>query len=399
MKEFGEEFDVCPYCGYIKDTPPKNKLHLPGGTMLAGGRYMLGKVLGYGGFGITYIAWDTTLNRAVAVKEFFPNAMSTRTVGEAAVSCYNDKAAHYFKEGVQKMLDEAKRISKFTKNENIVDVYDCFEENNTAYIVMEYLDGEDLMKYFKENGKRLPPEEAVKFILPVLNALEDMHSVSLIHRDISPDNIYLCEDGKVKLLDFGSARLAVEDSDKSFSIMLKKGYAPREQYASRSRQGPWTDVYAVCATLYQMITGSLPTESIERDTETLKSFADFGVEGYEKLEKVVFKGLEVEVNNRTQSARELKIGLEEALKKEPEQPEKDSNNTKKRKVNVKAIVALAAVVILVAAGAFVGAKMFLKNKGEKEKGEGENTPAKKESVVLDEAQAKNIYEAYLSSYE
>lgn len=315
MREYRKEFDVCPHCGYIVDTAPKIKSHLAGGTILAE-RYMLGRVLGHGGFGITYIAWDKKLNRTVAIKEFFPNALSTRSEGETQVSCYDDKASRFFRDGVKKMLDEGTRLSKFTDNENIVNVYDCFEENNTAYIVMEYLDGEDLKKYIEEKGGKLSPEEAVEKILPVLNALEDMHKEKLIHRDISPDNIFLCKNGKIKLLDFGSARLAIEDSDKSLSVMVKRGYAPKEQYMSRSKQGPWTDVYAVCATLYKMITGVLPTESTERDEEPLKKLSEFGINNPE-LEKVIAKGLEVDIGDRIQSIAQLRDGLTKSVQKKP----------------------------------------------------------------------------------
>lgn len=399
MKEYGEEYDVCPYCGYIKDTPPKNKAHLPGGTMISG-RYMLGRVLGYGGFGVTYIAWDSRLNRAVAIKEFFPNSLSTRTIGETRVNCYDDKASQYFKEGVKKMLDEGNRLSKFTSNENIVNVYDCFEENNTAYIVMEYLDGEDLKQYLNEKGGKLPPEEAVEIILPVINALKDMHKEKIIHRDISPDNIFLCSDGKIKLLDFGSARLAVEDSDKSLSIMLKKGFAPKEQYAGRSKQGPWTDVYAVCATLYKMITGELPPESLERDVEPLKSFSEFGIEGYDGLESVIRKGLEPEYTDRIQDVTELKIGLTEALEKKPEtisenQEKPVTPKRKKPKVNVKAIIAAAAAVVLVTSVA-VAVKFLPRTKPEKSETTSAS-PSVATNLSLNESEAKIIYEQFLAS--
>lgn len=316
MREFGKQYEVCPHCGYIVETEPESKSHLVPGTVLAG-RYMLGKVLGHGGFGITYIAWDSKINKTVAIKEYFPNAFSTRSAGETQVSCYNSKAEKFLRQGIEKMLDEARRVSKFSKNENIVDIYDFFEENNTAYIVMEYLEGRDLKIYLEENGGKLTPDKAVELMLPVLNALEDMHKENIIHRDISPDNIFLCESGKVKLLDFGSARLAVEDSDKSLSVMIKRGYAPREQYSSRSKQGTWTDVYAVCATLYKMITGELPTESTERDEEPLKKFSEFGIKDCSDLEKVVFKGLEVSYTDRIQTVTELRNALLKATQKKP----------------------------------------------------------------------------------
>lgn len=310
MEEFSAEFEVCPHCGYVVGTKPKTPYYLQAGSWLSG-NYMLGRVIGQGGFGITYIAWDKKGERKVAIKEFFPNALSTRSEGKTHVDCYNEKAEGYFKDGVRKMLDEGSRLASFRENENIVTVYDYFEENSTAYIVMEYLEGKSLKDYADEKGGKLEPEEAVNLILPVLNALSAMHKENLIHRDVAPDNIYLCDDGRIKLLDFGSARIAVQDANKSLSVMVKPGYAPKEQYASRSKQGPWTDVYSACATLYRLITGEAPVESIERDITPLKTFESYGINNCSELEKVVTKGLEPEPEDRISSTKKLKNQLED----------------------------------------------------------------------------------------
>ena len=362
MKEFGKEYDVCPYCGYIVGTKPESKSHLLPGTMLLG-RYTVGKAIGHGGFGITYIAWDNKIQKTVAVKEYFPNAFSARGEGETKVFCYNNDAETFLKQGIQKMLNEARSISDFSDNENIVDIYDYFEENNTAYIVMEHLEGRDLKQLLVENGGRLSPERAVEIINYVINALEDLHAQNLIHRDVSPDNIFICTNGRVKLLDFGSARLAVEDSSKSLSVTIKRGYAPREQYASRSKQGTWTDVYAVCATLYKMITGVTPDESTEREEAPLKGFAEFGLQGYENLENAVFNGLEVDYTNRTQTmaqlSRELKSQSVSRIECQPNKPENKpvpTGDKSKSKTKTKAIIIVACVVaaLAVAVGAFFG---------------------------------------------
>lgn len=370
MKEYEAEFDLCPFCGYIKDTPAKSRNHLEPGTEIAN-RYIIGKSLGQGGFGITYIAWDNKIQKTVTIKEFFPNALSTRGSGEVSVSCFNDRAEAHFKEGMKKMLDEGRRLSKFTDNENIVDVYDFFEENNTSYIVMEYLSGKDLKQFLEEKGGKLDPEEAVKIILPILNALSDMHKAQLIHRDVAPDNIFLCDNGKIKLLDFGSARLAVDENEKSLSIMLKHGFAPKEQYSSRSNQGPWTDVYAVCATLYKMITGEVPPDSIDRKSDSLKPLSAFGINGYAALEEVITKGLEVEAEDRYQDVKTLKkelvLGLEKKnsiiTKKESDNPAK-TNNTNGKKNSKKIIIAAVAVIVLVAGlvSGTVFTNKFKKNK-------------------------------------
>ncbi len=360
MQEFADEFELCPHCGFIVGTAQEVKSHLPCGTKLSGGRYVVGKVLGYGGFGITYIAWDTKRNRRVAVKEFFPNALSTRSEGETVVSCYNSKSEKFFKEGVRKMLDEGERLSKFHKNESIVNVYDFFEANKTAYIVMEYLEGKDLKKYLEENGGKLDADEAIEIMLPVLNALNEMHKENLIHRDISPDNIFICNNGKVKILDFGSARLAVADSDKSMSIMLKKGYAPKEQYSSHSKQGPWTDVYAASATLYELVTGHKPVDSMDRDEEPLKTFKELGVLGMGELEGVIVKGMAQDVAERTPDAATLYAELAELIKPaeggkpdfipRPPQPKTPS----KPKKSKKPLIIAAVIAVVVAVGALGG---------------------------------------------
>ena len=363
MREFDDIYEVCPQCGFIVGTAPKVKSHLPCGTKLYDGRYILGKVLGHGGFGITYIAWDSKRSRPVAVKEFFPNSLSTRGEGESTVSCYNSRSEKFFKDGVKKMLDEAERLSKFHKNENIVNVYDYFEANKTAYIVMEYLEGKDLKKYLEERGGKLDADEAIEIILPVLNALNDMHKANLIHRDISPDNIFICNNGKVKILDFGSARIAVEDADKSMSVMLKKGYAPKEQYASRSKQGPWTDVYAASATLYETVTGRKPVDSMERDVEQLKTFKELGILGMGELENIIRKGMAPEVADRTPDAATLYAELADLIRPSegtvPDfvpKPPKEYVPEGTKKKSKKPLIAAAIIVAVVAAGA-VGGKL------------------------------------------
>ncbi len=313
MQLFDDRFELCPHCGFVVGSPPAMVNHLPYGTVLQG-RYTIGKALGHGGFGITYIAWDNAEQSIVAVKEFFPHSISIRNPGEKEVYCYVDDSLRTYSEGIKKMLDEGRRLSRFMENENIVDVYNFFEENNTAYIVMEYLEGRDLKKYLEEVGGRLEPQAAIRVMLPILNALADMHSDNLIHRDVAPDNIFMCDDGRIKLLDFGSARLAVQDADRSLSVLIKAGYAPMEQYLSRSKQGPWTDVYACCATLYRIVTGVVPVSSTERDMIPLKSFAAFGLEGHELLEDIIKRGMAQDIDKRIKYAQLLEKELKALLR-------------------------------------------------------------------------------------
>ena len=301
--------EMCPFCGYIEGTPAKEAYHIKPGSLLHD-RYTVGRAIGFGGFGITYIAWDNKLMQKVAIKEYMPSEYATRVPGNLTVTIYDGERYTEFMTGLQKFLDEAQRLAKFQNVPGIVRILDCFSENLTAYIVMEYLDGMTLKQYLAEHGGKLPYEEAVEFILPVLAALQAVHKEGIIHRDISPDNIFITEDGEVKLLDFGAARYVSTGYSKSLSVILKPGYAPAEQYLSHGEQGPWSDVYATAATLYRMITGVVPEEALERkEKDTLKPPSALGAKLPKNAEKAILNALNVRVENRTASAEEFEAQL------------------------------------------------------------------------------------------
>ncbi len=301
--------EMCPFCGYIEGTPAKEAYHIKPGSLLHD-RYTVGRAIGFGGFGITYIAWDNKLMQKVAIKEYMPSEYATRVPGNLTVTIYDGERYMEFMTGLQKFLDEAQRLAKFQNVPGIVRILDCFSENLTAYIVMEYLDGMTLKQYLAEHGGKLPYEEAVEFILPVLAALQAVHKEGIIHRDISPDNIFITEDGEVKLLDFGAARYASTGYSKSLSVILKPGYAPAEQYLSHGEQGPWSDVYATAATLYRMITGVVPEEALERkEKDSLKPPSALGAKLPKNAEKAILNALNVRVENRTASAEEFEAQL------------------------------------------------------------------------------------------
>ena len=301
--------EMCPFCGYIEGTPAKEAYHIKPGSLLHD-RYTVGRAIGFGGFGITYIAWDNKLMQKVAIKEYMPSEYATRVPGNLTVTIYDGERYTEFMTGLQKFLDEAQRLAKFQNVPGIVRILDCFSENLTAYIVMEYLDGMTLKQYLAEHGGKLPYEEAVEFILPVLAALQAVHKEGIIHRDISPDNIFITEDGEVKLLDFGAARYASTGYSKSLSVILKPGYAPAEQYLSHGEQGPWSDVYATAATLYRMITGVVPEEALERkEKDSLKAPSAMGAKLPKNAEKAILNALNVRVENRTASAEEFEAQL------------------------------------------------------------------------------------------
>ena len=273
MKEYDDSQSGCPECGFVRGTLPKEIYHLYPEVVLAD-RYVIGTVVAYGGFGILYRAWDRKLEVMVAIKEYFPSSYVNRNPGETEIFIYTSKKQGEFQEGLESFLAEARNTARFSKYPNIVNVYDYFKENGTAYMVMEYMDGVTLKQRTKEQGGTLPWEQAVEILAGICENLQVVHEAGILHRDISPDNIMLCQDGSVKLFDFGAARFSDMERDVTRTIILKIGFAPPEQYRAKSRQGPWTDVYALGATLYRTITGVLPDESVNRQEAVLKEGKD-----------------------------------------------------------------------------------------------------------------------------
>ena len=261
MTDKGESV-ICPKCG-LNEQELKNASQnfLQPGSRL-NDRYTVGIALGQGGFGITYIGYDNVLGTRVAIKEYYPNDSAQRESESRTVRVFAGGETD-FEKGKEKFLTEARTLARFSEYPGVVSVKDCFGANGTAYMVMQYLDGTDLKQYLNRRGDKLGESESIQILMPVTEALKEIHKTGIIHRDISPDNIFMTKDGQVKLIDFGAARQLFGDN-KSISVTLKPGYAPEEQYRARGNQGPWTDVYALSATLYRMVTGNTPPESIER---------------------------------------------------------------------------------------------------------------------------------------
>lgn len=304
MEKIGDDETICPHCGYLQDTPAKELYHLAPGTILHG-KYLVGKVIGYGGFGVTYLGWDMALDLKVAIKEYFPSEFATRMPEQQTLSVYTGEAANQFDAGLKSFLEEAQRLAKFENVPGVVKIYDTFMDNKTSYIVMEYLDGETVREHL-EREKTFSYDEAERIIREVLYTLESVHPSGIIHRDVSPANIFLTKDGGVKLIDFGAARYASAYHTKSLSVILKPGYAPEEQYRSRGNQGPWTDVYSAAATMYRMLTGKTPQESIERmASDELKEPSKLGVSIDKNKENALMNALNVDASTRTQSAEQF----------------------------------------------------------------------------------------------
>ncbi len=302
MANTGYAYDVCPVCGGSMNVV--NEPHqLPVNSIL-NGRYIIGRTLGAGGFGITYVGYDLKLNSKVAIKEYYMSGGVSRTRSLTVIP--TDKANEApFNKGKERFLDEAKVLAQFIDEPNIVNVRDYFEENGTAYIVMEFLDGEDLTHYARKHG-RLSFDEVLALLEPAMMALDKVHKKGLIHRDISPSNLMLLKDGRVKVLDFGTARTQSVLGEKSLSIMLKPGYAPEEQYRTHGQQGPWTDVYAMSATFYRLLTDKTPPTSTDRMFEDrIELPSALGVKITPQQEAALMRGLAVRSTDRIQSMEEL----------------------------------------------------------------------------------------------
>ena len=290
---------VCPQCGFAESQATTGGgLYLPPRTVL-NGRYVIGRVLGQGGFGIIYLALDATLNLKVAIKEFLPRELAARGADGVSVSVYQDQARQLFAYGLEQFLAEARTLARLSEHQGIVTVRDFFTANGTGYLAMSYLDGITLKDYVARKGGRLPFLTGFRALLPVMDALREVHALGLLHRDISPDNIYLTRDNQVKLIDFGAARMALSERSKSLSVIFKPGFAPEEQYRSKGHQGPWTDVYALAGTLYYAITGHVPPESLDRLAEdTLSPPSALGVDIPPAAEAVLLKALAVRAAGR-----------------------------------------------------------------------------------------------------
>ena len=300
----------CPYCGFdLAENEKKYPVALRAGTVL-NDRYIVGRVLGQGGFGITYLAWDTQLEAKVAIKEFMPGELATRVEG-TTVSVLSADRSEDFTYGAERFQEEARTLAKFIGNPNIAAVTSYFDENDTSYFVMDYIEGISFKTYIANHGGKVSVEDTLNVMIPVLRALTAVHQEGFIHRDVTPDNIYITKDGMVKLLDFGSARYSIGDKSKSLDVILKVGYAPKEQYIRRSRQGPYTDVYSCAACFYAALTGFLPPEALERlDHDELVPVSQCGVDIPEYLDKAILKGLAVQPEDRFQSAEEFLEAIE-----------------------------------------------------------------------------------------
>ncbi len=300
----------CPVCGRPMHTEPQLTHQLKPLTILQG-KYLVGDVLGEGGFGITYIGMDMQLEMKVAIKEFYPNGYASReSMNTSALTIYSGQSEKVVLKWRENFLREARTLARVNNLSGVVGVREFFQENNTAYIIMDYVEGQTLKDYAKANGGRIQASFLLPAIEPVITSLQKVHEQGLIHRDISPDNIMLGPDGSMKLLDFGAARDFQGGGERSLSVMLKPGYAPAEQYSSGGDQGPWTDVYAMAGTIYKCLTGVTPPEAMDRlRTDELVPPNRAGAGLNPAQEQALLRALAVYKENRSQSMDELHQGL------------------------------------------------------------------------------------------
>lgn len=302
MREKPSQMMNCPYCGHEVYYQNQNK-QLPVWTVLHNA-YLVGKCLGDGGFGITYIGFDMNLQKKVAIKEYFLHQCADRMYGSSMVTTYNDDRGNLFMREKGFFIEEARVLAQIDEHPGIVKVINYFEENGTAYIVMEFLEGKSLKSYIKERGGRLTVNEALGLIQPVIKALASVHERGIVHRDISPDNIMLTNNGSVKLIDFGAAK--TKEMGMSENKVFKQSYSPLEQRQKDGVIGSYSDIYALCATVYEMITGVkvMPaTERAKYDQVMLPS--QMGIPINPIQEAALMNGLAIGIDERIKNATDL----------------------------------------------------------------------------------------------
>lgn len=304
-----DKASTCPVCGKSLDPEEQKSRFLKPGTVLAG-KFIVGYHLGSGGFGNTYIGWDQILQRKVAIKEFYPEQYCGRGQDGRTVVVTDERLISRYQRGLQQFLVEARNVAALHDVQGVVEISNFFEENGTGYIIMEYLEGMDVKTILQKSGNKKDYEWSRRVILTVLYTLKEVHKRGVLHRDIAPDNIFVTKEGIVKLIDFGAAKnVTVMDSSKD--VWLKAGYAPIEQYRNTFEQGPYTDLYAVAALFYRMLTGQKPVPAVDRlENDPLVPLSDMGISIPQQAEMAIMVCLNVMPEYRLQSAEEFMEALD-----------------------------------------------------------------------------------------
>lgn len=294
--------------------------HLQANTTLQGGKYRIDRMLGQGGFGITYVGYNREFEETVAIKEFFMKGVTERDDATSIVSVSNSENVPQFEEQREKFKKEARRLRKL-KNEHIVKVHDLFEENGTAYYVMDYIDGESLAERMKRTGAPITESDANKILPQILDALSEVHKQEIWHLDLKPGNIMIDNSGCAYLIDFGASKQIRANGSMTTSTALcyTPGFAPTEQIGQMfDRFGPWTDIYALGATLYNILTNTKPPMTVDIEDEEEDAF-DFPSSVNDDLRKLIVWMMQPKRKNRPQSVEEIKTRLTPASNKAKEQ--------------------------------------------------------------------------------
>lgn len=396
MEQIEDSVTTCPHCGFNETTFQQESYYLTPGTIV-GGKYILGKVLKYGGYTVTYIGMDAEKNQKVLVKEYLPSEFSTRSAGEKEVTIYSGDALEQFNQGLTTFLNEANRIQHLGNPQGIAKVYDCVAENDTGYVISEYVEGQTLQEMMEAKGK-FSWKETKDFITQILTGLSQVHPLDIIHCDISPETIMLTSSGEVKLLDFGATRYVTTANSSSLAIILKQGFAPEEQYRSQGVRGPWTDVYALGAVMYYMITGNVPLESVDRALlDELKEPSKLGIEIPQNVENAMMNALNVYQKDRTPSAEAFLRELNSSEVKRIQVKQK-RRETGKFPTWAKILVAGLSVVI-VAGGAFVIHSQMQKQQQQSELGQGKEVQVMLPIIGFTPEEAENQLSETVSEYE
>ena len=356
---YGDEFNVCPFCGTVENPRPKEPIFLWPGTVL-NGRYVIGESIGAGGFGIVYRALDMKLDNVIAIKEFFPQSVVTRAEGQPNLIVIGKKREEY-EYRKKRFLLEARTMAKFGKHRSIPNVFEFFEANESAYIVMELLEGQQLNDYIEmmPDGK-VDLGFAVYIANEIGQALITMHNAKVIHRDVAPDNIFICSgtELQIKLMDLGAAKIE-DSSDDVIDLCMKVGYSPVEQYDKTDNFGPWSDIYALGATMYHMLTGVRPYESTTRKKEDfLQDVNQLNPQVPENLSNTIMKAMAINGNERFAT-------VEEFLKAVNGEKKVLSLEKEKKKKRLKIALGITAAMLAVTIGAVFGFMKYQKTRKEK----------------------------------
>lgn len=336
MREYSGQY--CPHCGFNQETYEPVPTALMPMTVLHN-QYIIGAVLGKGGFGITYTGYDNLNYRKVAVKEFYPSSVVYRDGSQTTEITVPSNMKQIYDNGVKKFYNEAVTLSRLQDIPAIVDIYDFFYENNTAYIVMEFIDGTAVDQIVLNQGG-LDVDITLTIYYPIIQALKKVHDAGILHRDISPSNVMLDDKFRARLIDFGSSRAYSHEMSTDLTVILKKGFAPIEQYSRKGKHGPAEDVYAICASMYYTMSGKVPPAAPDRRVfDTLQPIHNYTADIPANIENIIMKGLSVQAEDRYPDMAALGRAIDMAVSgkqeysagKHTHSKEETEQNGKKRK--------------------------------------------------------------------